>query len=575
MWKYLKKYIGVAILASLFVMAEVSVDLYQPQLMAKIVNDGILGLNNGGTPDLDLVMSTGIQMILLVMLGGFCGVMCCVFTNLSAQRFGNDVRKAAFGKVMGFALADIDRFSAGSLITRLTSDVTQLERMLDQLVRGFVRAGMFFVAGTITLLHMDVNLGKVLLVAMPFLVLEIVLAAVYLRPRFLKLQGALDVMNTTVDEDVSAIRVIKAFSQEKRESERFDKANKNLSDIQFSILMLIAALRPGMNIILNLGAIGIIYLGAGEVLFGRIEPGNLIAAITYLSQILTGMMMIGVIFQTLIRGGASRRRLREVLDAETSISGGSGCFGEERGAVVFDHVSFIYPGQKAAALSDISFCVKPHETLAIIGATGSGKSTLVNLIPRFYDVTEGHIYVDGQDVRKVPLADLRSRISFVLQKTELFNTSIRENISMGRRGASMEEIRRAAELAMAEDFIEKKPEGYETNVSEGGMSLSGGQKQRIAIARALLKNSEILILDDATSALDFATEAKLRHNLEEVMGDVTKIIVAKRVSTVEKADRILVLENGHVAGLGTHEELLKNCAVYQEIVDSQKAEEVL
>jgi len=567
--KHLKKYWHFALLASLFMVLEVVVDLYQPRMMAEIVDNGILGLNRNGQPDMHIVSGTGIRMILVVIAGGICGILSGVFTNICAQNFGNDVRKSAFRKIMHFSFSQTDDFSVGSLITRTTNDVTQVQNMVSQLIRGCVRCAMFFVAGSIALVTLAADFGIVIAVALPLILLEIAFVLWKTNPLFRKLQARIDRMNTVIQENVAGARVVKAFVQEERENKRFAKSNDDLVDTQFRVLILMSYMRPVMNIVLNLATIAVIYIGSLRVQSGAIEPGKVMAAITYLSQILNGMMMMAMIFQTVTRGMTSSRRLKEVLAADTPIADGNGASESAEGTVVFRNVSFAYPDQPVPVLHDISLTVRKGETLAVIGATGSGKSSLVNLIPRFYDVTEGSVEVDGVNVKDYTLTQLRDKISIVLQKSELFSTTIRENITLGRPDATEDEIRAAAEAAQADGFIMQQPQQYDTPVAESGMSLSGGQRQRIAISRGLVKKAEILILDDSTSALDFKTEAALQNALRRQYADVTKIIIAQRISSVQHADRIAVLDGGTVAACGTHEQLLKTCTVYRDIYNSQ------
>jgi len=566
---YLGKFWPFAVLAALFMVGEVLADLYQPGMMADIVNNGILGLNNNGLPNPDYVISAGLRMILVVFAGGTFGVLCGAFTNYFGQNFGNEVRKACFERIMNFSFEQTDDFTGGSLITRITSDVTQVQNLMMQFTRGFVRCMMFLFGGSIALMRLDLSFAKILAVAVPLIFIEVGFVIWKTNPLFKLLQKRLDHMNTVMEEDISGIRVVRAFVQEARETERFETSSRDLADTQFKVLLLISWMRPIMNIILNLATVALIYIGAWRVADGAIQPGTLMAAITYISQILNGLMMLAMIFQTLSRGFTSAGRLSEVLECMPKITDGTKEAPKPLCTVEFDHVGFSYPGYDAPVLEDISFSVSKGETLAIIGATGSGKSSLLNLIPRFYDVSRGRVLVDGMDVRDYKLSDLRQRIAPVLQKSELFSRTIRENIALSNPDATEEEIIAAARAAMAHDFITAQPEGYDTMVSEGGSSLSGGQKQRIAIARGLLKNAEILLLDDATSALDLVTEASLQDHLAESYSSLTRIIVAQRIATVKHADRIAVLDHGRIAALGKHEELLETCAVYRDIYDSQ------
>ncbi len=570
MLRFLKKYWYFAFLASLFMVGEVVVDLFQPKMMQKIVDEGILGIGNGGNSDVHLVVVTGIKMILVVLAGCLSGVLSAVFTNIAGQNFGNDIRKYCFRRIMHFSFEQTDDFTTGSLVTRITNDVTQLQQLVMQIVRGFVRCLMFFIGGTIALLSLNLSFGVVIACAFPLIILHIIFVVWKTNPLFLLLQKMLDKMNTIMQENVAGNRVVKAFVQEEREKKRFGKASKDLVDTQFKVQIMLSFLRPVMNIVLNAAVVGIIYIGSIQVKSGDIAPGAVMAAITYISQILNGMMMLAMIFQTLSRGIVSAKRLEEIVVSEPVIKDGERSPEQKAGGTIsFRNVSFTYPDNGVKVLNDINLDIQKGETVAVIGATGSGKTSLVNLIPRFYDVTEGEILVDGVNVRDYRLNDLRNRITVCLQKSELFSTTIRDNIAIGRRDATEEEIKKAAAAAQADEFIVRQKDGYNTKVAEGGMSLSGGQKQRIAISRALLRKSEILIFDDSTSALDLKTEAKLYEALNENYKDVTKIIIAQRIASIKNADRIVVLDGGSIAAVGTHEELLKENDVYKDIYESQ------
>ncbi|MBR6218750.1 MAG: ABC transporter ATP-binding protein [Eubacterium sp.] len=570
MLRFLKKYWYFAFLASFFMVGEVVVDLFQPKMMQKIVDEGILGIGNGGNSDVHLVVVTGIKMILVVLAGCLSGVLSAVFTNIAGQNFGNDIRKYCFRRIMHFSFEQTDDFTTGSLVTRITNDVTQLQQLVMQIVRGFVRCLMFFIGGTIALLSLNLSFGVVIACAFPLIILHIIFVVWKTNPLFLLLQKMLDKMNTIMQENVAGNRVVKAFVQEEREKKRFGKASKDLVDTQFKVQIMLSFLRPVMNIVLNAAVVGIIYIGSIQVKSGDIAPGAVMAAITYISQILNGMMMLAMIFQTLSRGIVSAKRLEEIVVSEPVIKDGEMSPEQKAGGTIsFRNVSFTYPDNGVKVLNDINLDIQKGETVAVIGATGSGKTSLVNLIPRFYDVTEGEIFVDGVNVRDYRLNDLRNRITVCLQKSELFSTTIRDNIAIGRRDATEEEIKKAAVAAQADEFIVRQKDGYDTKVAEGGMSLSGGQKQRIAISRALLRKSEILIFDDSTSALDLKTEAKLYEALNENYKDVTKIIIAQRIASIKNADRIVVLDGGSIAAVGTHEELLKENDVYKDIYESQ------
>ena len=574
----MKKYWYMAVLASAFMIAEVYVDLYQPRMMALIVDEGILGLSNGGVSNLGSVITIGIRMLLVVIAGGLCGLLSALFTNITGQGCGNEIRKLCFDRIMHFSFEQTDDFSTGSLITRITNDVTQVQQLIMQLIRGLVRCLMFFIGGTAALLSLDLSFGVIVACAFPLILIDIIFVVWRTNPLFTILQESLDRLNSIIQENVTGIRVVKAFIQEKREEERFGEANQSLVDTQFNVQMLLSFLRPVMNIVLNLAVVGIIYVGSVQIQKGDVAPGTVMAAITYLSQILNGMMMLAMIFQTLSRGIASSRRLQAVIDTESEIRQESALVSESdgcHGSVRFEDVSFVYTDNGTEILHDINLSIVPGETLAIIGATGCGKSSLVSLIPRFYDAAKGRVLVDGVDVRAYDPAALREKVTVCLQKSELFSTTIRDNIALGKPDASEAEIREAAAAAQADGFILQQPEGYDTPVAERGMSLSGGQRQRIAIARALLKCGEILIFDDSTSALDLKTEAALYEALNRSYHDVTKIIIAQRIASVRNADRIVVLDSGTISACGTHDELMQTSPVYRDIYDSQLREEAI
>lgn len=581
MLQYIKPYRHYAAMTIVFMVGEVLIDLYQPRMMETIVNEGVLGLHHGGVPDLSLVMQTGIWMALIVAIGGICGVMGGVCVNFCAQNFGNDIRKDCFRRILQLSMEQIDAFRTGSLITRITSDTTQVQTMVSAALRGVVRSLTFLIAGTAALLTLDIHFTMIAAIAVPVILIEVVLVVWRSSPLFLLVQQKIDVLNNVMQEDIQGARVIKSYGQEARENQRFGVANNDLAAAQLRVLLLIACLLPLVNIVLNTALIAVIYIGSFDVQSAMIGPGTVMAALTYVVLILNGILMFAMILQIFARGMTSKRRLEEVLETKPVIRDGDPGIrradGKEvRAAVVLQHVSFRYPGQQENVLTDISLSVARGETLAIVGSTGSGKSTLIHLLPRFYDVTAGNVFIDGRDVRTYALRTLREKMAVVLQKTELFSMTIGENIAWGIDAASEEKIRRAAEIAQAADFIEQQPEGYATEVTEGGMSLSGGQRQRLALARALIRKPEILLLDDSTSALDLRTESAFYAALDGYTQDLhregrelTKIIVAQRVATARHADRIAVLDGGRLVACGTHEELLATSGIYREICASQ------
>lgn len=571
MLNYLRKYWLYCLLAPLFMLGEISMDMWQPAMMATIVDEGVLG------GDLAVIWTEGMRMLLLVVFGGTCGVLCGVFANVAAQRFGNDVRKDLFARIMDFSFQQTDKFTTGSLVTRITNDVTQVEQMVMMSMRSLVRCTVMFFGGIYMLYLQSPRFALVAACGLPVIAVFVILFLRTVSPLFTVIQQRLDQINCIVQENIAGARVVKAYGKEKQALEHFSQANDDLCAVNLRAQTTLAFLNPCVNIVLNLCTVGVLYVGGITVQAGgSITPGQVMASITYLSLILMRIIFMANIFQTFTRAAASWKRIREVLDTQPAQHSGTKLpQAGGKGEVEFRGVSFAYPdAPDCPVLRGLSFRVEPGQTVAIIGSTGSGKSSLIHLIPRFYDATEGQILVDGVDVRDYPLEALRDKIAVVQQKAELFSRSIGENIAWGREGADEAAIRRAARIAQAEDFILRTPEGYDTQVTESGHSLSGGQKQRLCIARAVLKGPEILILDDAASALDLKTEAALHAALNRELAGTTKVIVAQRVASVKNADKILVLDDGQLAAWGTHEELLASSPVYGEICRSQMKQEV-
>ena len=511
-------------------------------------------------------------MILLVAVGGLCGILSGVFAHLCAQNFGNDLRKDAFKKIMSFSFSQTDQFSTGSLITRVTNDITQLQNLVLHSIRGYVRTSLLFIGGIVCMVSLDMSFGIVIACALPFVLFCVVFFISKANPMFTLLQKKLDKVNNVMQENVSGARVVKAYVKESYETKRFGKANDELVDTQLRVLIILSYMTPIMNIILNISVVAVIKIGSIQVAAGAVTPGNVMAAITYVTQVLNAVMRMTMIFQTMSRGIASGKRVMEVVKCEPLIKDGS--FDKEtavKGKVEFKNVSFAYPGMGDDRIIDnFSLTINPGETIGILGSTGCGKTSLVSLIPRFFDVTEGQVLVDDVDVRDYKLSVLRDKISVALQKSEVFSDTFRGNIAWGNEMLSDEDINRAADIAQASEFINNKPDGMDTLLNQGGTSLSGGQKQRVAIARAVLKHGEIMILDDATSALDLRTEAAFYNELGKDHGSATKIIIAQRIASIQNADRIAVIENGTLAALGTHEELLENSSIYRDIYESQQ-----
>lgn len=574
MWKYIKKYLHFAIIAAAFMIGEVLMDLLQPEIMSAIVDDGVLGVHTGGVGDLKLIWSLGIRMIFLVLFGGFCGSMNNVFVHMSGQNIGNEMRKDVFRSIMTFSFPQVDRFGTGSLVTRVTNDITQVQNFVSNFVRGMIRISMLTFGSIFFMFRLNRTFGMIVLCACPFIVGCLAFCLSKANPLFSKLQAQLDRINAVMQEDVSGIRIIKACVREIYEKVRFGKANDDLIKTQLQVLTIFAFMNPVINALIYAVVTLILAAGAYEIRTGTATPGNIMAAITYTTQLLNGIMGLTMQFQNISRGLASWKRVKEVLHSQPDLKdGGFDGSTEVRGQIEFRDVSFAYPGSNQVVLKNINLTIHPGETVAIMGATGCGKSSLVNLIPRFYDVNSGAVLIDGVDVREYDQKALRDKIAIALQKSELFSVPIQENIAWGQPGTTGEAVIHAAKVAQADSFIQSTPDGYETMVAERGMSLSGGQKQRLSIARAIIKNAEILIFDDSTSALDLKTEADLYAALKDTNPDSTKIIIAQRIASVRRADRIVVLSGGGIEACGTHEELMESCETYRDIYDSQLGEE--
>lgn len=563
--KYLKPYALFAVLTPLSMVGEVLGDLLQPKLMSKIVDDGVLG------QDMDLIIRTGLLMLLVLIGGGACGIAASAFGGIASQSFSRDLRVDVFKRVMGLSFEQTDKFTTGSLVTRLTADITAIQQMVDFMLRMLVRDSLLFFGGIIMMLTLNVRFGIIILCALPVEIIMMIVILKKANPYYSIVAKRLDSVNSVVQENVTGARVVKAYVREDTEEKRFDDANISLMESNLRVQTLMAILQPLLMIILNLSVIAIIVIGGWQVQAQAMKVGEVMAAITYLTQVLHGVMMMSMMFQTLAKASASANRLREVLETDPVIKSGSVSLSDKTGGTVsFKNVSFSYPETKGRpVISDLTLDIKSGESVAILGATGSGKSSLVNLIPRFYDCTAGEVLVDGVNVKDCKLDELRKKVGIVLQKSELFSGTVEDNIKWGDKNATHEEVISAAQAAQADEFIQKIPAGYEGIIAEKGASLSGGQKQRLSISRAVLKNPEILILDDSTSALDLGTEAKLRAEIDRKMNGTTLIIIAQRIQSVKSCDRIAVLDHGKLCACDTHENLLKTCEVYQDIYASQ------
>lgn len=568
--RYLKPYWLFALLCPLAMILEVSMDLLQPTLMSDIVDNGILG-DAAADENLRYVLITGLKMLVFSLIGCFGGIASAAFGTAAAQKMGNDLRKDAFAKVMHMSFQQTDKFTTGSLVTRLTNDITAIQEFVAMSLRMFVRTGMQFIGGIAVILTLNVNFGIVLVISLPVQLIAVAIIMKKASPLFSIVQSRLDKVNSVVQENVSGARVVKAFTSEEYEINRFDNANTDLMTTNLKVQKLLATLNPILMIIMNASVIAIIMIGGFQVEAKAMQVGEVMAAVTYITQILMSVMMVGMMFQQVSRSAASMKRVNEVLSTNPVISDGhKSADSDNSGTVEFRNVGFSYPGSSGKpVLSGIDLKAEKGQMIAILGSTGCGKTSLVNLVPRFYDATEGDVLVDGVNVKDYDVDTLRSKIGVVLQKSELFSGTVAENIRWGCETATDEEVKTAAKIAQAEEFIDGFNDGYDTMISEKGASLSGGQKQRMAIARDIIKKPEILIFDDSTSALDLSTEAKLHKALRENLSGVTVIMIAQRIASVMRADKIAVLENGSICAFGTHKELMESSSVYRDIYYSQ------
>lgn len=567
--KYLKPYWKATILAPLFMIIEVSMDLLQPKLMAEIVNHGVF--NN----DLEFILKTGSLMILAALFGLLGGVGCTVFASKASVNFAADVRKDAFDKVQTFSFKNLDQFEGGSLITRLTNDVVQLQMFVLMALRS-IRSPLLTIGSVIMVFTISIKLAIIFVLTIPILLVVLYLLIRYAFPLYSTVQQKLDKVNSVLQENLMGIRVVKAFVRTDYENTRFSRTNTDYTDMAVRATRLVSLNMPVMMIIINVSLVIILWFGAGQTWNGSLQIGDLIAFINYVTQVLSAIMMIGMIMMNISRAKVSADRVQEVLNTDSDLTDYKGAVSHviTRGEVMFDHVSFGYSDRsKETVLKDITFLVEAGQTVAVLGATGSGKSTLVSLIPRLYDVSAGRVLIDGKDIRKMSLEHLRTQMGVVLQQTILFSGTIRDNICYGMPYATQEDVEKAAKAASAHDFIMSMPDGYDTILGQRGVNLSGGQKQRISIARALLIRPSILILDDSTSAVDLGTESRIQKAIKELMEESTTFLIAQRISSVLEADKILVLDDGKIVAEGTHQELMCQSEVYQEIYRSQLGKE--
>jgi len=570
LFRFLKPYSIPAAFVLVLVFFQSLFELYLPNLMADIVDTGIVKGDTG------YILEIGGLMLLVAALSNACAVLGGFLSARTAAGFGRDLRSRVFSHVEALSLYEFERIGAPSLITRTTNDITQVQMVTLTMLRIFIRAPVMCVGGLIMAVSMDAKLSLVLVVAVPLLAAAVCAVTGKALPLFKAVQEKIDKINLIMRENLSGIRVIRAFNREDYERRRFGDANLDLTSAAIRVNRLMAALMPIMMLVMNFTTIAIIWFGGIRIDSGHMQVGALMAFLQYAMQIMFSLLMASMLFVMIPRASASADRINEVLAAapEAGEAPRAGNAGAGRGFIEFRNVTFSYPGAEQPAVSNVSFSAKPGEITAVIGGTGSGKSTLVKLIPRFYDVDGGSILIDGVDIRDMPRESLRAKIGLVPQKAVLFTGTVADNIRFGRKDAADEEVRRAADTAQATSFICGMEDGFDSVIAQGGKNLSGGQKQRLSIARALVRRPEIFIFDDSFSALDYKTDAALRRALKKETAGSSVLIVAQRVSTITNADRIIVLDEGKVAGTGSHKELLETCGIYREIVSSQLSEGV-
>jgi ATP-binding cassette subfamily B protein len=555
-----------AILAPLLMLLEVSMDLLQPRLIERIIDQGV------ARGDMGVVISTGLLQVGVALVGLVGGIGCGITAVLAGQGFGADLRSALFRKVQSLSFGNLDRMQTGALITRLTNDVTQVQEIVMMMLRMMVRMPLLLVGSLIMAIITSPSLALIFVVLVPVVLVTLVMIIRKTFPMFGEVQRRLDRLNTVMQENLAGVRVVKAFARARHEVARFGRANDSLMDQNIAAMRISAVTMPVMMLTLNAGVVAALWFGGTRVSAGQLQIGQLVAFINYLTQTLMSLMMISMAVVRVARAEASAERIEEVLNSTPDVQPAEAPapLSAPRGRVAFEHVTFSYHGETGdPVLRDISFVAEPGQTVALLGATGAGKSSLVNLIPRFYDVTGGRITLDGVDVRQIDEGDLRRAVGVALQETVLFSGTIRDNIRYGRPDASDAEVEQAARMARAHDFISSFPEGYDSIVGQRGVNLSGGQKQRIAIARALLTQPAVLVLDDSTSAVDVETEARIQEALAAQPRQPTRVVVAQRISTVLGADSILVLDDGRITAQGTHGTLLEASPIYREIYQSQ------
>ena len=570
--KYIKPYWYAFILGPVLMITEVVGEVVLPAYMAKIINIG------AANRDVPYIVGTGITMVIIafIMMGG--GIGGAWFASKASISFGADLRNDCFRKVQKFSFTNIDTFSTGSLVTRLTNDITQVQNLIMMGLRMMLRAPGMLIGAIIMAFSMNAGLARLFLVIMPIMIVVITIIMRTAFPRFTLMQKKLDKVNSNIQETLQNVRVIKSFVRGRYEEERFSDANEDLKDSSLRAFKVVILQMPLMAFFMNATTLLVVWMGGKQVLVGEMPVGNLTAFTTYIVQVLMSLMMLAMVLLQSSRAIASARRINEVLDTEidlTDDAAGKKDALVQKGKIEFRNVSFrYYKDSQEKVLDNINLTIEPGQTIGIIGSTGCGKTTLVSMIPRLYDADEGKVLVDGVDVRDYSLKNLRNGVGMVLQKNVLFSGTIEENLMWGDEEASAQEVAEASAAAQADGFLRTFPEGYQTHLGQGGVNVSGGQKQRLCIARALLKKPCILILDDSTSAVDTATEAKIRESFTGTLKDTTKLIIAQRITSVMEADKIVVMDEGKIVGMGRHQELLADCGAYQEIYYSQMDKEV-
>ena len=567
--KYITPYLSAFVIGPLMMLTEVAGEVMLPKFMSMIINNGVAGRN------VAYIGKMGTLMVLTVLFMAVGGILGAYFSAKASISFTSDMRNDLFRKVQQFSFENIDDYSTGSLVTRLTNDVQQVQNVLMMGLRMALRAPGMFLGALIMAFMMNRQLAVIILIVIPLLLAAILLILKTAFPRFGEMQRKLDRLNSGIQESLTNVRVVKSFVREDHEIEKFSKLNDDLKESSLRALRIVITTMPVMMFAMNVTTLAVVWYGGNIIIAGKMPVGDLTAFTTYIVQILMSLMMLSMVFLQSSRASASMKRIKEIFDTEIGLNDDNAENKDKKvteGRVEFKNVSFGYSGEngrKDLVLEGISFTAEPGQTIGIIGSTGSGKTSLVQLIPRLYDVTGGEVLVDGVNVKEYSLKHLREGVGMVLQKNVLFSGTIEENLRWGNEDAPMEDVIRFSESAQADPFVKTFKNGYDTEMGQGGVNVSGGQKQRLCIARALLKRPKILILDDSTSAVDTATEAKIRESLYHDLKDTTKIIIAQRISSVQEADQILVLEDGKIIGHGTHEELLKTCEAYSEIYTTQ------